>query len=118
YDVFAHFTIPILLAPALFWLIQLWFVQQGYQLPLSSIAFVAINVTFSLAAFYEITEMWDELYFGGHRIWTLHDTTRDLQWDLLGATVGSLLTYAVLKVRQPICLPIESTDQEFNLAKI
>ena len=100
YDVFAHFMIPILVAPALFWLIRLWFAKQGYRLPLSSITFIAINVSFSLSAFYEITEMWDELYFGGQRISTLHDTTRDLQWDLLGTIVGNLLTYAVLKVRK------------------
>jgi uncharacterized membrane protein YjdF len=93
-------VIPALIAPALFWLIRSWFEGMKYVLPLSVITFITISVNFSLAAFYEITELWDELYFGGKRIWSVYDTPRDLQWDLIGAMVGSLATFLVLKLPQ------------------
>ena len=100
YDVFAHLVIPTLLAPALFWLIRSWFEGMRYVVPLSVITFITISVNFSLAAFYEITELWDELYFGGKRIWSVYDTPRDLQWDLIGAIAGSLATFLILKLAQ------------------
>ncbi len=97
YDVFAHLLIPTLLAPALFWLIRSWFERMSYFVPLSVITFIATNVNFSLSGFYEITELWDELYFGGKRIWGIYDTSRDLQWDLIGALLGSIATFLFLK---------------------
>ena len=100
YDVFAHLIIPVLLAPALVWLIRVWFQEMDYHVPLSVVTFIAINVNFSLSGFYEITELWDELYFGGKRIWSAYDTPRDLQGDLIGAITGSLLTFAVLTLAQ------------------
>ncbi len=113
YDVFAHLVIPILLAPALFWLIRAWFERMHYLVPLSVVTFITITVTFSLAAFYEITELWDELYFGGKRIWSAYDTPRDLQWDLIGAIVGSLATLVLIKLSnalltQPQNIPVNS----------
>ena len=113
YDVFAHLVIPILLAPALFWLIRAWFDRMNYLVPLSVITFITISVTFSLTAFYEITELWDELYFGGKRIWSAYDTPRDLQWDLIGAILGSLATLILVKLSnalltQPQNIPVNS----------
>ena len=99
YDVFAHLVIPVLLSPALIWLIRAWFEKSSYAVPLSVVVFIATCVNFSLSGFYEITEMWDELYFGGKRIWSIYDTSRDLQWDLTGAIFGSLLTFAAIKLR-------------------
>lgn len=99
YDVFAHLVIPVMLSPALIWLIRAWFEKSGYAVPLSVVVFIAVCVNFSLSGFYEITEMWDELYFGGKRIWSIYDTPRDLQWDLTGAIFGSLLTFAAIKLR-------------------
>lgn len=96
YDVFAHLVIPVMLSPALIWLIRAWFAKSGYAVPLNVVVFIAVCVNFSLAGFYEITEMWDELYFGGKRIWSVYDTPRDLQWDLTGAIVGSVLTYTAI----------------------
>lgn len=98
YDLFAHLLIPALLAPALLWLTRAWFEKVGYPLPLGVVTFIAVNLNFSLAGFYEITEMWDDFYFGGERIRTVYDTPHDLQWGLIGAVVGSLLTYGAMKI--------------------
>ena len=98
YDVFAHFVIPAMLAPALMWMIRAWFEKLGYKLPLSIVCFIAINVNFSLSGFYEITELWDELYFGGKRIWSLYDTSHDLQNGLLGVLLGTALSYAAMRL--------------------
>ena len=97
YDVLAHATIPLLLTPSLMWLLRAWLEKVGYRLPLSVLAFFAANVNFALAAFYEVTEMWDDLYFDGQRIKGMFDTTRDLQFDLVGAIGGAVLTYTVMK---------------------
>lgn len=102
YDVFAHLVIPALLAPALLWLTRAWFAKLGYRLPLGIITCVALQVNFSLAGFYEIIELWDDFYFGGTRIKDLYDTPRDLQWSFIGALLGSLLTYAAMKL--PSCV--------------
>ncbi len=36
-------------------------------------AFFAATIVFSLSAIYEIIELWDEIYFGGQRIWGPYD---------------------------------------------
>ncbi|MCI0392781.1 MAG: hypothetical protein MOB07_28955 [Acidobacteria bacterium] len=100
YDVFAHITIPAMLAPALVWLTRAWFEKLGYKLPLSVVCFISVNVNFSLSGFYEIVELWDDLYFGGTRIWEIYDTSRDLQNGLLGAVIGTAISYAVLRLSE------------------
>lgn len=100
YDVFAHLVIPVMLSPALIWLIRAWFETSGVVVPLSVVVFIAVCVNFRLSGFYEISEMWDELYFGGKRIWSMYDTPRDLQWDLTSAICGSLLTFAAITLRR------------------
>jgi hypothetical protein len=52
---------------------------------------------FSITAFYEIIELWDELYFKGQRIWSPHDAPNDLQWNLAGIILGSVSTYIIMK---------------------
>ncbi len=52
---------------------------------------------FSLSAAYEIIELWDEIYFGGKRIWGPYDTATDLQWDLCGIIVGTLFSCIMLR---------------------
>ena len=98
YDVFAHFTIPLLSAPVIIWLLMTGIEKFQYVLPLGLIALVSVTINFSFSGFYEVVELWDELFFHGRRIWTLHDTSNDLQWGLLGSLVGALLTYLVLNV--------------------
>lgn len=99
YDVFAHFTIPMLSAPVIIWLFATGIEKFGYDLPLGVISFFSVTINFFFSGFYEVVELWDELFFHGQRIWTLHDTSNDLQWGLLGSIVGALLTYAFLRKR-------------------
>lgn len=77
----------------------------GYRLPLKLTAFFAGMTVFSLSAAYEIIELWDELYFGGKRIWGPYDTATDLQWDLCGIIVGTLFSCIMLRTFQPVYKP-------------
>lgn len=95
YDVFAHFTIPMLSAPIIIWAFATWLEKFRYVLPLGMIVIFSVTINFSLSGFYEVIELWDELFFGGKRIWTLHDTSNDLQWGLFGGIVGAALTYLI-----------------------
>ena len=101
YDVFAHFLIPMLSAPVIIWLFATGIDKFNYKLPLGVISFFSVTINFFLSGFYEVIELWDELFFHGQRIWTLHDTSNDLQWGLLGSIVGATLTYLVLKAYPP-----------------
>lgn len=105
YDVFAHFVIPMMSSPVLIWLFATGIEKFEYSLPLGVIAFFSVTINFFLSGFYEVVELWDELFFHGKRIWTLHDTANDLQWGLLGSIVGALLTYFVLKLREQKRVP-------------
>ncbi len=99
YDVFAHFTIPMLSAPVILWLFATGLEKFRYHLPLGVISFFSVTINFFLSGFYEVVELWDELFFHGQRIWTLHDTSNDLQWGLLGSISGAVLTYLFLRFR-------------------
>ena len=97
YDEFAHMTVQVLVTPMLVWLLARALNYFGLRLPLGLVTTFALTLSFSLSAFYEIIELWDELYFNGHRIWGPHDTPNDLQWDLVGIIFGSCLAYALLR---------------------
>ncbi len=99
YDVFAHFTIPMLSAPVIIWLFATGLEKFQYRLPLGVTSFFSVTINFFLSGFYEVIELWDELFFHGQRIWTLHDTSNDLQWGLLGSIIGAVLTYLFLLFR-------------------
>ncbi|HEU4390780.1 MAG TPA: hypothetical protein VFV34_23450, partial [Blastocatellia bacterium] len=59
-----------------------------------------VTVTFSFCAYYEIIELWDELFWGDfERIHGSHDTSNDLQWDLAGIFTAALLTVLFFKIR-------------------
>ena len=103
YDEFAHMTIQLLVTPLIVWLLRAGLERFGQQLSLGFTTFFAGTTIFGLSAFYEIIELWDELYFGGHRIWSTRDTSTDLQFDLFGIVAGGLLSYALLK-RESIVL--------------
>ena len=92
YDEFAHMMVQVFVSPIIVWLMGRVLQQRGYQLPLKLTAFFAATIVYSLSAIYEIIELWDEIYFGGHRIWGPYDTATDLQWDLCGIIVGTLLS--------------------------
>ena len=116
YDVLAHFLIPMVSAPVIIWLFATGIERFHYVLPLGVIAFFSVTINFFISGFYEVVELWDELFFHGKRIWTLHDTSNDLQWGLLGGIVGALLTYAVYKwrSRHSACVPTLSEGQRLS----
>ena len=97
YDEFSHMTVQVLVTPVIVWLVRHLLDRLGYQLSLKLTAFFSATIIFSLSAFYEIIELWDEVYFQGHRIWGPHDTASDLQWDLCGIVIGTLLAHVVLR---------------------
>ncbi len=98
YDEFAHLTIQILVTPLIVWLLREGLERFGQPLSLGLNAFFAGATIFSLGAFYEIIELWDEVYFGGHRIWSAHDTASDLQFDFCGILLGVIFAYLLLKL--------------------
>ena len=99
YDEFSHLTIQILVTPIIFWLVDKTLKLHDIYLPSRLLRFFSAASIFSLCAFYEIIELWDELYFNGHRIWSTHDTATDLQWDLVGILIGTLISSVALRER-------------------
>jgi len=89
--------VQVLVSPIIVWLTGRVLQQRGLRLPLKLTAFFAATIVFSLSAIYEIIELWDEIYFGGHRIWGSYDTATDLQWDLCGIIVGTLFSCIMLR---------------------
>ena len=100
YDEFSHMFVQVLVTPIIVWLVQHSLQKYGHRLPLTLTAFFSATIVFSLSAFYEIIELWDELYFHPHRIWGPLDTATDLQFDLCGIVVGTLLACLLLRVKQ------------------
>jgi len=105
YDEFAHMTVQVLVSPVIVWFVSRLLHQRGYTLPLNLTAFFAATTVLSLSAAYEIIELWDEIYFGGKRIWGPYDTATDLQWDLCGIIVGTLFSCIMLRTFQPVHRP-------------
>ncbi len=106
YDEFSHLTVQILVSPIIVWLVQHTFARLGHRLQLPLTAFIAGCMVFSLSAFYEIIELWDELYFHPKRIWGPLDTATDLQFDLCGIVIGTLLASVMLRTRNPATKPL------------
>ena len=97
YDEFAHMMVQVLVSPIIVWLTGRMLQQRGLRLPLKLTAFFAATIVYSLSSIYEIIELWDEIYFGGQRIWGPYDTATDLQWDLCGIIVGTLFSCIMLR---------------------
>ena len=100
YDEFSHMFVQVLVTPIIVWLVQHSLRKFGHRLPLTLTAFFSATIVFSLSAFYEIIELWDELYFHPHRIWGPLDTATDLQFDLCGIVIGTLLACVLLRMKQ------------------
>lgn len=101
YDQFAHLTVQALVTPLIVWLVQRFMHKFSYPLPLSIATLFSTALMFSIASIYEIIELWDELHFGGQRIWGKYDTALDLQWDLCGIVLGSLVARVLLTHKHP-----------------
>ena len=98
YDTITHFVISGLSFIPVMWLLMEVIRRFDYRLPLGLIAFFSATTTFSLGAYYEITELIDERFFAGHRIWTPRDTVQDLTADLAGIIIAAICyTLAVRK---------------------
>jgi uncharacterized membrane protein YjdF len=72
------------------WLLMTVIRRYGYRLPLGLVAFFSATTAFSLAAYYEITELIDERLLGGQRLWTPRDSVQDLAADLLGIIIAAI----------------------------
>lgn len=110
YDEFSHMTVQVLVTPLFVWLVRQGLSRNGNALSPGVTALFSATVMFSLSAFYEIIELWDEVYAGGHRIWGPYDTANDLQWDLCGIVIGSLLAHLLLKT--------EGKRQQSNFSRV
>lgn len=99
YDEFAHFFgSGFSLVPAM-WLLRTTTRRMGFNLPQPLVSFLSVTVAFSFCSWYEILELWDELFYGDfQRIWSLHDTANDLQWDLAGIVAFALMLSLVFKL--------------------
>lgn len=97
YDEFAHMSVQVLISPIIVWLVGRTLERFGHRLPLTLTALMAGGLVFCFSAMYEIIELWDEIYFGGKRIWGPYDTATDLQWDLCGIIIGTLFAAIILR---------------------
>ena len=95
YDEFSDMTVQVLVSPLIVWLVSQ--LLKRYRLPFWLNAIFAVTIVFSLSAAYEIIELWDEIHFGGKRIWGPYDTATDLQWDLCGIIIGTLFSCIMLR---------------------
>jgi uncharacterized membrane protein YjdF len=95
YDEFAHMSVQVLVSPLIVWLVTR--LLQRYRMPVALNAIFAATIVFTISAAYEIIELWDEIYFGGKRIWGPYDTATDLQWDLCGIIIGTLFSCIMLR---------------------
>jgi len=100
YDTITHFTSSGLSFIPVLWLLIAILKRFEYRLPLGFVIFFSATTTFSLAAYYEITELIDERVFGGQRIWTPRDTVQDLAADLAGIVIAAVCCAHFLKKRQ------------------
>jgi uncharacterized membrane protein YjdF len=100
YDIITHFTVSALSFVAVMWILIGLIKKFGYSLPLGFIAFFSVTIAFSLASYYEITELIDERIFGGHRIWNPRDTSQDLAADLTGIIIAAVAYTVWLRRRR------------------
>ena len=99
YDILTHFTASGLSFIPVMWLLMKFIRRFGYRLPLGFVAFFSATTAFSLAGWYEITELIDERLLGGHRIWTPRDTVQDLAADLVGIVIAAVCYGLAVRTR-------------------
>jgi uncharacterized membrane protein YjdF len=97
YDIITHFISSGLSLLPVAWLLMTLIRRFGYRLPLGFVSFFSVTTTFSLAAYYEITELIDERLLGGQRLWTPRDTAQDLAADLTGIIVAAVCYSLVIR---------------------
>lgn len=105
FDEFSHFVGSGCSLPPVMWMLRATLRRWGYRLPLKMVGFLAVCVAFSFSAYYEILELWDELFFGGKRLWSPRDTPNDLQYDLGGIILAAIATGLVFKLQERAAEP-------------
>jgi hypothetical protein len=104
YDEYAHCLISALVMPSAIWFVRtLFHGPLGIRIPFYLVCVFSFAIVFLLAGFYEVIELWDDKYMHptpGMRIHGAYDTANDLQWDLLGMGLGTLLGYFLLREPQ------------------
>lgn len=99
YDIITHCTASGLSFVPVMWLLMKLIRRFDYRLPLGFVAFFSATTAFSLGGYYEITELMDERFLGGHRIWTPRDTVQDLAADLVGIVVAAVCYSLAVRTR-------------------
>lgn len=100
YDIVTHFLASGLSLVAVMWILLGLIKRYDYRLPMGFVAFFSVTIAFSLAAYYEITELIDERIFGGHRIWNPRDTSQDLAADLTGIIIAAVVYTLLISTRR------------------
>lgn len=104
YDEFAHFAGSGFSAIAAYWLLRSGINRMGYAMSERLLAFLSTTVAFTYCGWYEILELWDELFYGDFtRIHTWDDTANDLFYDFLGVIIfimAASLFFFALKERR------------------
>ncbi|MEK6324572.1 MAG: hypothetical protein AABN33_23265 [Acidobacteriota bacterium] len=107
YDEFAHFAGSGFSAIAAFWVLRAGTLRMGFKLSNGLLGFLATSVAFTYCGWYEILELWDELFYSHfERIHWWYDSANDLFYDFLGVIVfiaAAALFFAVKErtARQP-----------------
>jgi uncharacterized membrane protein YjdF len=99
YDIVTHFAASGLSFLPVMWLVIKIIRRFSYRLPLGFVTFFSVTTAFSLAGYYEITELIDERLLGGHRIWTPRDTVQDLAADLVGIVIAAVCYSLAIRMR-------------------
>lgn len=100
YDSWLHTFTPAYIAFSVAWVVNAIREKERWRVGNGFIWIVIFSITFSLVGIYEITELLDEQYFEGKRIWSVYDTSLDLQWGFIGTLIGMLAYQLVSKVRK------------------
>lgn len=101
YDEFAHFAGSGFSALAAFWLLRAATRRMGFKLSSGLLGFLATSVAFTYCAWYEILELWDELFYSHfERIHSWDDTPNDLFYDFLGVIVFVAAAALVFVVKE------------------
>ncbi|MBI3654781.1 MAG: hypothetical protein HY231_27425 [Acidobacteria bacterium] len=98
YDEYTHLLGSAFSLIPVMWVFRTTTRRMGFRLPPDMVGFLSTTITFSLCAYYEILELWDELFWGDfERIHGSHDTANDLMWDLGGIIIAALVSIMVYK---------------------
>ena len=101
YDEFAHFAGSGFSALAAFWLLRAGTQRMGLKLSNGLLGFLATAVAFTYCGWYEILELWDELFYSHfERIHSWDDTPNDLFYDFLGVIVFVAAAALVFVVKE------------------